>query len=123
MLTQAIKIGMSPYEFWHCDSSLYYNYLDAYEDKQKQEMNQLDFLAWKQGLYVLRAIAVNNPLVKDSEPYPNEPDFIKENNKKKNTVSEEERLEFEQQIALAQFEQFGRYAELYNKQYFGEEEG
>lgn len=127
MLTQALMIGMTPYEFWHETPSLFYNYLDAYECKkqweQESEFNKMNFNAWLNGLYILKARIASPPLGKGSA-YPDKPiEFNTNEQKKVDNMTEEERRNYEIEIAKAQFEAFGKYANAYNKQYFGGEEG
>lgn len=128
MLTQAIIIGMSPEQFWDDDPSLFFNYLDAFEQKRETEMKieleKINFTAWLNGVYIDYALAVNNPLAKRKGKYLEKPyNFNNIETEVKTEEAEEERKKQEEAIALKQFYQFGRYAKMYNKQYFGEEEG
>lgn len=129
MLTEAILIGMPPYDFWYNDPKLFFNYVEAYTRKQKRkyEMDryQMNFTAWLHGLYIDYALKVN-PSMGKSRSYLKEPIDINNDNdieEKKKIMSEEEKREFEEKLAIAQFEQFGRYTKLYNKEYYGEEDG
>lgn len=104
-----------PYElFWYGEPSLYYNYLDAHNQKLKEQyeasINQANFAAWLTGLYTCRAIEVNNPYAKEKREYPSEP--IKLSEKESN---EEDLAKRQEQAAIAQFMAFGQVAELINK--------
>lgn len=104
-----------PYElFWHGEPSLYYNYLDAYNQKLKNEyeasINQSNFMAWIMGIYTSRAIEIHNPYIKDKREYPHEP--IKLNQKENN---KEDSIKKQEQEAIAQFMAFGELAKAFNK--------
>lgn len=104
-----------PYElFWHGEPSLYYNYLDAHNQKLKEQyeasINQANFAAWLAGIYTCRAIEVHNPYVKEKREYPSEP--IKLSEKESN---EEDLAKRQEQAAIAQFMAFGELAKAFNK--------
>lgn len=104
-----------PYElFWHGKPSLYYNYLDAYNQKLKEQyeasINQANFVSWLTGFYTCRAIEVHNPYVKKKHEYPSEP--IKLSEKQSN---EEDSTKQQEQLAIAQFMAFGELAKVFNK--------
>lgn len=130
MLTEAIIVGMSPHAFWHDDPKLFFNYIEAYrreqERKYKAEKYHMNFTAWLHGLYIDRALKVN-PAMGKSKQYLTEPIKLSEDEETKVTekapISEEEKQEFEKQLAVTQFKQFGRYSKLYNKEFYGEEDG
>ena len=96
LFTQSIIIDM-PYDlFWHGEPSLYYNYLDAYEqkleDKEKAFVHKENWKAWLQGLYIDHALACNQLFKKQQEE-------IKDS---------DELTKVEEQQAIAQFMAFGQ---------------
>lgn len=108
-----------PYDvFWHGEPSLYSNYLEAYEKKQKDEdkafAHRENFKAWLNGFYMDIALSCNHPLAKQKKPYIEEPIKIGE---EKDEVHEdtEELTKQEEQAAIAQFMAFGQFAEAFNK--------
>lgn len=109
-----------PYElFWHGKPSLYYNYLDAYNKKQKEEnemfINRENFKSWLQGYYVDVALKCNHPLAKKNPEYLKEP--VSLDNKEESSVNKEKSQDVEKSKAIAQFMAFGRYAEAFNKNF------
>lgn len=52
-LDEALQIGMTPDEFWYGDPELFYNYARAYENKQKQEQQNI----WQIGARVKQALS------------------------------------------------------------------
>ena len=131
MLTEAIIVGMTPEQFWDEDPSLYFNYIDAYNkiktNEAEADVEKINFTAWLTGLYVDYALKINHPLANKAGDYLKEPiamgDKKVEEVKHDNKYTEEELEKFEEQKMLRQFEQFGKYATAYNKEYFGVEEG
>lgn len=123
MLTQAIMIGMTPDQFWKDDPHLFFNYLDAYnrknKDKYEAQLQQMNTYAWLQGIYTCYALRAN-PMMGRGREYPKQP--IKLNEPKQETSSEQEE-DMRLKTATVQMMEFERYAELYNKTYFGKEEG
>lgn len=68
----AIKVGMTPYEFWECDPDWLWGYLDAYEMKQKEQALYDNALAYAQGIYMVYAIG-QALAEKGKSVYPKEP--------------------------------------------------
>lgn len=124
MLTQAIMIGMTPEQFWYDDPALFFNYLDAYERKNRQqyesEISKINFSAWLYGLYTCAALRAN-PVMGRGKKYPDKP--IELNKPEQKDMSEEQQQDMRQKTAMVQMMEFERYAKLYNKVYFGKEEG
>lgn len=124
MFTQSLITGM-PYDlFWHGDPSLFFNYLDAYERRIKEEYQKIDFTAWLHGFYIDYAFKVNHPFAKKAKKYLDKP--IQAENKHSVSyqhLTDEEKEKFEEELAIAQFKQFGKYANMYNKEFFGVEDG
>lgn len=127
MLTQAIVIGMSPYQFWHEEPKLFFNYLEAYDRKKTEEyeieLQKINHQAWLHGWYIDYALKVN-PAFGKSGKYIDKPIELKSNKEnKEDNMTEEEKEQFQEKMAIAQFEQFGKYVKLYNETYHGEEDG
>lgn len=124
MLTQAIMIGMTPEQFWHDEPSLFFNYLEAYERKNKDryeaEMQKMNVYAWLQGIYTCAALRAN-PVMGRGKRYPEKPIALKEPEQK--SLSEEQKDDVQMKTAMVQMMEFEKYAKLYNKTYFGKEEG
>lgn len=124
MLTQAIMIGMTPEQFWYDDPALFFNYLDAYERKNRQqyesEISKINFSAWLYGVYTCMALRAN-PVMGRGKKYPDKP--IELNKPEQKDMSEEQQQDMRQKTAMVQMMEFERYAKLYNKVYFGKEEG
>lgn len=109
-----------PYDlFWHGEPSLYYNYLDAYEqkleDKEKAFVHKENWKAWLQGLYIDYALACNPPLAK-KQPYFKEPLKFddKEVEEQEEVKDSDEMTKAEEQQAIAQFMAFGQLVEAMN---------
>ena len=105
-----------PYDvFWHGDPMLYYNYLEAYEQRQKAKneifINQENFKAWLQGMYIDYALACNHPLAKQKKPYLDKPIELKKPDIKESGLTEKQA-----QAAIAQFMAFGKLADAFNAQ-------
>lgn len=75
----ALKIGV-PYDvFWHLNPRTLQPFIMAYEQKQKDDMERLDYSAWLNGLYVMRAVGAafsdkvkyfEKPLSNQEQPEP-----------------------------------------------------
>lgn len=121
--TQSLKMDM-PYDvFWHGDPMLYYNYLEAYEQRQKAKneifINQENFKAWLQGMYIDYALACNHPLAKQKKPYLDKPIELKKpdiEKEEKEEIKESGLTEKQEQAAIAQFMAFGKLADAFNAQ-------
>lgn len=68
----AVKVGMTPYEFWECDPDWLWGYLDAYEMKQKEQALYDNAVAYTQGVYFMFAIG-QAFAEKGKSVYPKEP--------------------------------------------------
>ena len=53
----AIRIGMTPNQFWDEDTDLFWVYLEAYEQEQKAKFEYDNSVAFLQGQYFMMAIA------------------------------------------------------------------
>lgn len=53
----AIRIGMTPVQFWEEDAELFWVYLEAYEQEQKARFEYDNSVAFLQGQYFMMAIA------------------------------------------------------------------
>lgn len=81
--------GMTEKEFWEDDPQLYWSYQTFYLKKKKMEIEENNYNAWLQGIYVLSALnqSLSNSFSKNrnTEIYPKKPfDFnkVQEENKK-----------------------------------------
>ena len=124
MFTQSVVMGM-PYDlFWHGDPSIFFNYLDAYERNVKEEYQKIDFTAWLHGFYIDYALKINHPFAKKAKKYLEKPiQSDKSTSTLSRNLTDEEKEKFEEELAIAQFKQFGKYANMYNKEFFGVEDG
>lgn len=120
MFEQAIIMGM-PYElFWDGEPSLYYRYLNAYNRKIDNDIDEWmykeNYSSWLQGCYVYEAIARLPPLGKPKE-YLSKPYEI--NNKKSTDEnkgdSSSDMTQKEEEEAVASFYAFGQYAQSVTK--------
>lgn len=109
-----------PYNlFWYGEPSLYYNYLDAYEQKLENEeksfVHKENWKAWLQGLYIDYALAYNLPFSK-KQPYLKEPLKFddKEDERQEEVKDSDEMTKAEEQQAIAQFMAFGQLVEAMN---------
>ena len=116
-------IGMTPEQFWKEDPHLFFNYLEAYSRKKKEEyeveMNKMNISAWVQGVYMCAALKAH-PMFGKGKPYPEKPIDL---NKSQEESSPEQEEDMRQKQAIVQMMEFEKYARLYNKTYFAQEEG
>lgn len=80
----AIKVGMTPEQFWEQDPQLFWVYLDAYYQKQKELYERENYNAFNQGYYFL--LALRDALQFSSHPkhiYPKKPLGMEQNRKRK----------------------------------------
>ena len=108
-----------PYDlFWYGEPSLYYNYLDAYEQKQDNEdkafAHRENFKAWLHGFYIDIALSCH-PVFGKPHKYISEPVKLNTEKEKEEEVTEEELTKKEEAAAVAQFMAFGQFAEAFNK--------
>ena len=83
----AIKVGMTPEQFWEQDPQLFWVYLDAYKQKQKEQAEYDNANAFNQGCYFL--LALKDALQFSSHPkriYPKKPLGTENKNKKRKEV-------------------------------------
>lgn len=74
LLPLAIKIGMTPEQFWDDDPEYFWNYWDAYEMRKKEEAKEANIKAFNQGQYFV--LALNHCLQFSKHPkqiYPKKP--------------------------------------------------
>lgn len=57
LLPLAIKIGMTPKQFWEDDPQDFFAYWDAYEQKKRDEAREENIKAFNQGQYFMLAVA------------------------------------------------------------------
>ena len=90
--------GMTEKEFWEDDPQLYWSYQTFYLKKKEIEIEENNYNAWLQGIYVLSALnqSLSNSFGKkrNNNIYPQNPiDFkSKENDKKVLTKKDKEKL-------------------------------
>lgn len=80
----AIKMGMTATEFWEGDPDYFWNYCDAYEEKEKELYDKMNYNAYIDGIYHMFAVGQN---FTKKEIYPKEPLSMKLNTPSK-TVEE-----------------------------------
>lgn len=56
MFPQAIRIGMTPTQFWNEDPQLYWTYLQAYNDAEKYKMEINDMNTYKLSILIKTAL-------------------------------------------------------------------
>lgn len=90
----AIRIGMSPDQFWNDDPELLWIYLEAYEQELKSRLEYDNSVAFLQGQYFMLAIAQCIQFNKHPKKiYPKKPFDIS-----KNEVSEQvKQIQFEEE--------------------------
>ena len=57
LFPMAIRLGMTPSQFWEEDTDLFWVYLEAYEQEQKAKFEYDNNVAFLQGQYFMMAIA------------------------------------------------------------------
>lgn len=89
----ALKIGMTPQQFWDDDPDLMGAYLEAYRQKLEEKMEYDNALAYLQGKYFLFALAQCMQFKKPiKDIYPKKPFTIGESKSKKMTKQEYEEI-------------------------------
>lgn len=74
LLPLAIKIGMTPYQFWEDDPNDFFAYWDAYEMKKTDDDRESNINAFNQGHYFLLAMAHCFQFTKNPKKiYPKQP--------------------------------------------------
>ena len=77
MEENALTFGMSTEEFWFGHPQTFYSYADVYVKKQEEKATELDYLAWRMGLYTM--LGINQCLsIKNSNIFPKKPFCLKE---------------------------------------------
>ena len=86
----AIKVGMTPEQFWEQDPQLFWVYLGAYNQKQREQAEIDNANAFNQGYYFL--LALKDALQFTSHPkkiYPKKPLGTTNNNNNKKLSKED----------------------------------
>ncbi len=66
---------MSTTDFWNEEPNLLWTYHSLYMKKIEQRNKEMDFCAWLQGFYVLKAVSC---CLAKGQKYPKEPVYIKQ---------------------------------------------
>lgn len=88
--------GMSEKEFWEDDPQLYWAYQTFYLRQKKDEIEQLNYNAWLQGIYTLSALnqslsGVFGKKGQKADIYPKKPIEFKQELEKQVKYSQEEK--------------------------------
>lgn len=88
--------GMTEKEFWEDDPQLYWSYQTFYLKKKEMEIEENNYNAWLQGIYVLSALnqSLTNSFSKNrnNKIYPNKPiDFKSKNEESKTHLTKEDK--------------------------------
>lgn len=70
LFNYALYLGMTPSQFWEEDTDLILNYVKAEEMRQKTRTQEINFMSWLSGSYVLKAVSV---CLSNKNKYPNRP--------------------------------------------------
>lgn len=81
----ALKIGMTPEQFWEQDPELFWAYLEAYNQAQEEQAKYDNIMAHRQGLYFKMAYAS----CWGKEKYPLEPFKLAIDNTEESKTKEE----------------------------------
>lgn len=91
MEKNALTFGMSTEEFWFGHPQTFYSYADVYVKKQEEKATELDYLAWRIGLYTM--LGTNQCLsTKKTEIFPKKPFSYNENENKNKGVSLKDKI-------------------------------
>jgi len=102
LLPLAIKIGMTPNQFWEDNPDDLWAYWDAYEMKRKDELQDINQSNYNLGQYICLAIAQNLQFTKHPKQiYPKKPFDIGLEKKHKMTNEEYQELRKIQMQELA----------------------
>ena len=102
LLPLAIRIGMTPDQFWEDDPELFWNYWDAFEMRKKEEAREANVIAFNQGQYMVLAIAQCLQFTKHPKQiYPKKPFGFDSDKKVQMTQEEYEKLRKVQMQNLA----------------------
>ena len=97
----AIKIGMTPSQFWEDDPDDFWAYWDAYQMKKQEEAIISNVNAFNQGQYMMLAIAQCLQFSKHPKKiYPKEPFKLKSEKKKEMTNEEYQEIRKAQMIQM-----------------------
>ena len=88
--------GMTEKEFWEDDPQLYWSYQTFYLKQKENEIEQLNYNAWLQGIYTLSALnqslsGIFGKKGQKKDIYPKKPIDFKEEAKKEIKYSREEK--------------------------------
>jgi len=93
-----LKAGIAYKDFWHMTPKAVQTYINAYEDKRKEDVQIQEYISWLNGIHVAEAISCTFGKGK----YPKSPflkkDEEKETNKNKETNEEVAVFEMKQRI-------------------------
>lgn len=67
MLPYALQYGMSLEEFWFGEAELFFAYRSAYLASKKEQIELMNYSAWLNGLYNVRALWSVNGMIHASE--------------------------------------------------------
>lgn len=88
----AVIAGCSYDEFWNAEPELFWLYVNAYNTKQKAEIElwqqRTDTAAWLQGYYVMQAVGAC--LTADSVQYPTKPESMFTHKSKQGPAKEQQ---------------------------------
>ena len=103
LLPLAVKIGMTPNQFWNEDPDYFWAYLSAYEEKTKEMVDYDNCKAFNQGQYFMLAIAHCLQFGKSHKQiYPKKPLGLEKNQKVQMTQEQYEEI---RKIQLKQMEE------------------
>ena len=93
LLPLAIRIGMTPEQFWEDDPEYFWNYWDAYELRKKEDAKESNIKAFNQGQYFMLAIAQCLQFTKSPKQiYPKKPFALNSDKKVQITQKEYEEV-------------------------------
>lgn len=107
MFPYAIQFGMSNYDFWYNEPSLYWAYQVAYQDKAKRDLEIMNYNAWLCGLYNYNAFSVveanvNRRETDELQSYVNKPfDFSDKDNNVDDKKEKKNMLEIRMKALLS----------------------
>lgn len=89
--------GMTEKEFWEDDPQLYWSYQTFYLKKKKMDIEENNYNAWLQGIYVLSALnqslANNFSKKRKNDIYPKKPLSFDEDKKETKNLNKKEKEE------------------------------
>ena len=97
LFPSAIMFGMTEKEFWEDDPQLYWSYQTFYLKKKKMDIEENNYNAWLQGIYVLSALnqslANNFSKKRKNDIYPKKPLSFDEDKKETKNLNKKEKEE------------------------------